>query len=41
MQNNKIKNIKPFWNKELNYQYKFSLKDGIRELYETIQRGMV
>ena len=27
--------------KELNYQYKFSLKDGIRELYEEIQRGMI
>jgi len=27
--------------KELNYQYKFSLKDGIRELYETIQRGII
>ena len=26
---------------ELNCQYKFSLEDGIRELYETIQRGMV
>jgi nucleoside-diphosphate-sugar epimerase len=27
--------------KELNYQYKFSLKDGIRELYEEIQRGVI
>ena len=27
--------------KELNYQYKFSLKDGIRELYEEIQRGII
>jgi len=27
--------------KELNHQYKFSLKDGIRELYEEIQRGMI
>ena len=27
--------------KELNYQYKFSLKGGIRELYEKIQRGMI
>ena len=27
--------------KELNHQYKFSLKDGIRELYEEIQRGVI
>ena len=27
--------------KELNYQYKFSLKDGIREVYEEIQRGVI
>ena len=27
--------------KELNHQYKFSLKDGIRELYEEIQRGII
>jgi nucleoside-diphosphate-sugar epimerase len=25
--------------KKLNYQYKFSLDDGIRELYEKIQLG--
>jgi nucleoside-diphosphate-sugar epimerase len=27
--------------KELKYQYKFSLKNGIRELYEEIQRGVI
>ena len=27
--------------KELKYQYKFSLKNGIRELYEEIQRGII
>ena len=25
--------------KELSYQYQFSLEDGIRELYEEIQKG--
>jgi hypothetical protein len=25
----------------LNCQYKFSLEDGIRELYEEIQRGVI
>jgi|TARA_R110002051_G_scaffold303479_1_gene372368 nucleoside-diphosphate-sugar epimerase len=27
--------------KEINYQYQFSLEDGIREVYEHIQRGMM